>query len=332
MTRFNNQYSQQLASTIDILKSAKSILVAGHMNMDGDTLGSQIALSLGLKKINKNVIGYNKTKVPNIYSYLENLSIISNDSEILKKSYDCLVIIDCPNLSRVCDLLQNLAKNMTVINIDHHITNSLFGTINLVNPEACACGEIVFDLLTHMEIAMDKDIAQSVYTSILTDTGQFKYRNTNSRSHQIVSELMCYDIDASKINRLIYENIPLKQVELFKKTINNIEYFFHEKVVLMKVYREFMEDTKTFIEHTESFIDWARQIENIEMAVAMIEIPNTSNTKISFRSNNDQISVDEIAETFNGGGHAMASGALVNQGIDEIQPVVLDRIQKLYHF
>jgi len=159
---------------VNQIKEARHLLLVSHRNPDGDAIGSLLALGLAAGKLGKKATLFNASPIPAVYRFLPFVERIVRH---IKKAntYDVALVLDCGHLSRIGDACETVAKIPVVINIDHHVTNTGFGDIQLIEPAACSTAEIVYRLIKALDVSIDKAIATSIYTGILTDTGSFRF-------------------------------------------------------------------------------------------------------------------------------------------------------------
>jgi len=162
---------------IQHLKNRNHFLLVSHTGPDGDAIGSLIAMGLALDTLNKQITLYNESPIPAVYRFLPSINRVV--SHIDKEDYEAAIILDCGELERVGGAVADIRRIPIIINIDHHITNTHFGDYQLVDTSACATAEIVYHMIKEMNVPIDKAIATSIYTGILTDTGSFRFSNTN---------------------------------------------------------------------------------------------------------------------------------------------------------
>ena len=172
------------------LKNSRRVLLVSHVNPDGDAIGSLIAMGLALEAMGHSVTLANDSPIPAVYRFLPAVHRITDriDGE---QPYDTAMVLDCGDLKRVGDRLMSAIDQIPVIiNVDHHITNTGFGHLQQVEPFACATAEIVYRLIRSFEVPMSRSIATAIYTGILTDTGSFRFANTNRAAFRICEEMV----------------------------------------------------------------------------------------------------------------------------------------------
>ena len=310
---------------IKVIKENQKFVITTHINPDGDGLGSEIAFFHLLKNLGKEVSLINQDPPPVTYSFLDkkgNFCVYSREShhEIFK-SADVFLAIDLSSPDRLGAVEEEL-KNNNIYSVcfDHHPPDKKFADIHVVNEKASSIGEMIYDLAKEMGLNTTKDIALGIYVSILTDTGSFKYTNTNSKTHMIAAELLKYGIEPYSIYKNIYENNSYQKILLMGKMLNTFQLDEANKlawaVVTQKVLKETGFDFSS--EDKEGFIDILRSLNGIEV-VLMFSEKEKDVIKISLRSKGN-IDVNQIAMKFGGGGHPFAAGITLNKA--KLEPTV----------
>jgi phosphoesterase RecJ-like protein len=286
---------------IDIIKKYNKFLIVSHKYPDGDSIGSQIALALGLLKIGKKAYIYNDDPPTDRYSRFKRINLIHTD----KKDFDEEVIfaLDSAELNRIGFIKDEIDFTKPIINIDHHISNKNFGDINIVKPYYSSTAEIIYELLNRLT-ELDEEIATYLYIGILTDTGSFRYPNTTSHSLRVASKLVNYGVVASQISEFIWFTDPPARIKLLGDVLQNIT--LHDKFSIMYVTKNMLKNHGAKEEDTNEFVDYGLTIKNVK-ATAMIKEREGGILKVSLRSRND-VSVQELASEYGGGGHKTAAG------------------------
>lgn len=310
---------------ISILKGSKKIAISYHALPDGDALGSSLALLMGLKKLGKDVYILSTDKVPPIYNFLPGSSLINDAAEDIQKGTDCVVVLDCGNISRISAKLSTDYREYTLINIDHHISNDMYGDYNFTDANASAVGEIVYQMLRFLNINIDKDIATCLYTSIMTDSGAFKYSNTTSVTHSIVGDLINIGIDFNQIHRNIYENKKFERVKLYGKVIDNMYLVHDNKICVMELTNNMLDSLNIEASDTSDIISIGMEISDVEVTLLFKE--NSAGTKVSLRSKS-LVDVRKIAEKLGGGGHIRAAGVTLDMPIKEAKEILMNILEE----
>jgi phosphoesterase RecJ-like protein len=242
--------------------------------------------------------------------------------------YDTVIVLDCGDLQRVGKLEGSIAGNpAAVINIDHHITNTYFGDFQLVDTSACATAEIVYGLIREMGIPITKEIGTCIYTGILTDTGSFRFSNTNKNAFRICNEMVSIGVDPYRVAKYVYGRYSMGRLKLLNRALDSIELSYNGKLSLMTITRDMLEDTGTENEDVDGFINYARRIEDVKIAVLIQECrnggafqPEADHKKfhVSLRSDGTA-DVAAIAAKFGGGGHRTAAGFNIESSISDLK-------------
>ncbi len=310
----------------EVIDQSHKIVITTHVNPDGDGISSELALYLYLKKLGKKAAVVNRDPVPDIFSFLPAADEI-HVSEKIPFEPDLLIITDCGEMERTG--LQWDGSHMSkVAVIDHHLTNNHTGELNLLDSEASATGELVYDLIREMEkdgpVQMDLPIATCLYTSIFADTGSFRYSNSTPKAFSIASHLVSFGVNPWHVAEQVYESrsfSSLKLLGLFLKTLGVSE---KGRFAWGTIRKEYLLKTGTRDEHTDGFVNYPRSIKGVEVAILFRE-NNENKVKVSMRSKG-KVNVAAIAEQFGGGGHHNAAGCVMNGTLEEAQGRVLQII------
>ena len=348
-----NNYADEI---FRIIETSKKVLIATHENPEGDAISSAIAMGIFLKTIDKDVYLYDKDQIPNNLKFLPQVDKFLN--EFPKEPIDLLIVVDCGEFSRIGANYEQLSGINRIINIDHHFTNTFFGHSNLVLPDASSTGEVLFYLFLAygayvndivyspfdsflgdklgeppLPCGMEErkkilsfvtdDIALSLYTSILTDTGSFHYSSANKRAFYICSVLNEYNLDPAEIATELFETKPAEMYFLLGKSLNTLEFSSNGKVASMVGTKKMIEDVLKEADGNringlyENFVNYPRSIQGVEIAIFFRET-GFNQYRLNFRSKS-YANVAYVAEKFGGGGHKFAAGCKVSGDINEIK-------------
>jgi bifunctional oligoribonuclease and PAP phosphatase NrnA len=316
------------------LNNCRKVLLASHSNPDGDAIGSLLALGLYLADMEKAVTLYNESPIPAVYRFLPAVDRVIGrlGGEI---DYDTVIILDCGGIERIGEAADRLDRMPLVINIDHHITNTGFGHIQHIDTEACATAEIVYRIIKEMGGTITADIASSIYTGILTDTGSFRFSNTNQAAFAICEEMVEHGVNPYSIAQHVYGTYSLGRIKLLNLALDSIELSDNGKISLMTVTRDMLNETDTQPQDADGLINYARGIEDVKMAVLIQENLNGNDDTIhpdhyhvSLRSD-DTIDVGAIAASFGGGGHMSAAGFNTVNSLTDLKQHIFSLAEKL---
>ncbi len=316
----------------DLIRESKNILITSHENPDGDALGSMLSLGLGLKKIGKEVTFYNKDGVPEILEFLPHSENIVSSLSSVSGLFDIAFALDCTATSRAGIEFEEYAKSencKNVVIVDHHETTGSDADLHLLDQNASSTGIIIYRILNSLDIELDKSIAENIYTTIVSDTGSFSYSNTNSETLRIAAELVDIGVDPSQISQALYENEPLRKLELFKLVIPTLEITKDKIIASIFVDKKMFHETATTRQDTEGMVNIPRSIKGVDVAMLFRQEGQDSDPewKVSLRSKG-RVNVAKIAEGFGGGGHARAAGCSLKGSIQEVKSKVISNVQE----
>ena len=307
------------------IRESKTICVTCHTSPDGDAAGSVLALVMGLKFIGKDVCVLSKDSIPFSYEFLPNSNLMNGSIREVPQNTDCVIVLDCGNVQRINADLNFENKNYLLINIDHHLSNDMYGDLNFVDTNAAAVGEIVYQMLEILGVKITKDIAECLYTSILTDTGSFRFSNTTSVTHTIAGYLINSGVDVDELYRIIYEKKSFERVKLYGMLIQSMELVHDNKVCVMKLTKDMLNGLNMAGSiDTSDALPFGMQIDSVEVVVLLKEVDG--GVKASLRSK-DKVDVMKIAEIFGGGGHVKASGLYLDKPMVDAEKVIINAIE-----
>ncbi len=302
----------------------RRFLLTAHVRLDGDALGSELALSHLLRSLGKDAVVYNEDRTPENYRFLPGSDAIVNTLDD-PGSYDAAFILDCSELERVGEKAADIARIGTLINIDHHISNDGFCRYAYVDPAASSTGELIYRLAAAMSIPLSREMATNLYAAILTDSGGFRYGSTGKETLIAAGHLVGAGADPQWISENIYENNPLVRVRLLGKVLETMRLDLDDRVGSMAAFRQTLDELGATLEHAENFVDIPRTIRGVDVAIFYTEI-RKGLFKLSLRSK-DRISVESVAKAFGGGGHMNAAACRIEGEFEEVHRRVLDAVR-----
>ncbi|MDK2819033.1 MAG: bifunctional oligoribonuclease/PAP phosphatase NrnA [Spirochaetota bacterium] len=300
----------QLNTFLQILQNGHHIRIISHRNPDGDAIGSMLAFAHICEhyKLNYDIILIDP--VPkNLLFIVENININYLNStqidEIQNEQTDIIAFLDCGQSDRAGSLCDYILPHQKIINIDHHMSNPLFGDFNCVLDISSTC-ELLYNIIKKLNIPLTQKIATAIYVGILTDTGLFQYNKVTAQTHQVLAHLMEFDIDHFKIYQNIYQTHPISWIPLLKKGIENLELFDNNTIAIMSFSYHDISMAKDGFDDTHILFPIMLSTKSIRVC-AILKEKEDNIISVSLRSK-DQINVAEIAQVFDGGGHIRAAG------------------------
>jgi len=296
-----------------------NIVLISHVNPDGDALGSSLSMYNILKNMGKNVTICNMT---DLASYLDFLPNFDKVKKTLPKKIDLMISFDCGSFDR----LGIDRRDYFLINLDHHISNTNYGDMNLIE-EAASTSQVVFNILEANKVDIDKDSATCIYTALVTDTGNFQYESVTAEVFRIASELVKCGASPEFVSKMLYERDRLSRLRFLAKALDTLELHLEGKVGVVEVTNELMQITGAIKDDTDGLVNMVRKLESVEVSLMLREEEDGS-IKISLRSKN-YVDVSKIAVKYGGGGHIRASGATIkDKTFNEIKEMVISDIKE----
>ena len=301
--------------------------MASHAKPDGDAIGSLLAMGIALERVGCEVTRYNESAIPAVYRFLPSVDSIQRQLTDVG-CFDTAVILDCGGLDRVGSAVDAITTIPAIVNIDHHTTNTRFGQYHLVDVNACATSEIIYRLIQAMDLELDVEMATAIYTGILTDTGSFRFSNTNRAAFSICEAMVAIGVNPSAVARHVYGTYSLGRIKLLNLALDSIEISSNGHISIMTVTREMLSDTGTQPEDADGLINYARRIQDVKVAALIHELENGNGESrsrkrfhVSLRSDGS-VDVSRIALDFGGGGHAGAAGFSVESSLAELKKTI----------
>ena len=308
------------------IEKAESIVIFSHVNADGDTLGSNLALSLMIEKLfNKKVTSAYVGYLPKTYSYLPSYNNFVDAKNIdNNKVFDLAIAVDVAAKDRMTYGLKLFENAKCKVNIDHHKTNIGYADINIIDGDAACVGIILYKIFKEWNAELTLDIAKCIYTSLMTDTGCFKYETTTPEVFRLAAELVEIGVTPIKEYRACYESKPLNMVQFQAHIVNNAIYHNNGQIAIAKITKEDMTKFNATDDFTEGIVETIRTAQCVEIS-ALLKENSEGNTKVSLRSKT--IDLTPIVKIFDGGGHTFAAGCTINKPINIAYDKLLEAIQ-----
>jgi bifunctional oligoribonuclease and PAP phosphatase NrnA len=302
--------SDDLAAVADALRSNERFLLTTHEGPDGDALGSMLAMHAILSVLGKDSVmflGAKEFPLPVEYRFLPLEEVFHEPpADVADRT---MVFLDCGNIDRMpVDWLSN--GGQTIINIDHHHDNTLFGAVNLVDVGASCTAQIVYELAQELGVEITPEMAAALYVGLVTDTGRFMYENVDARAHRMAADLIDAGVDVGDTFRRLYERVPMEKLRLISRAIDKIERYDDGRLSVVYLAAEDYATTGSSEVFSEGIIDYVRSLEGTAVAAVIRDKTDDSRAarKVSLRSTNGAVDVSAIAREYGGGGHKRAAG------------------------
>ncbi len=306
------------------LNGADNILIITHRRPDGDTTGCAGALCRGLRQIGKTAF------------ILENPEITKRYADLITPCYapedynpTYIVAVDLAELNLFTENAEKYKDKIDLV-IDHHPTNGRYGKYNFVRPEAGACAELVYDVLVALGVKLDKEIAESAYVGVSTDTGCFKFSNTTAKSHEVAAACISAGIDGGEINRRLFETKTHPRFRMERIIFDTMEFHENGAIAMAVLWRDDIENAGAGKDDLDSIASLTRQIEGVEVGLTLTESEDRKAVRLSVRTTKE-VDASEICRKFGGGGHKRAAGASLDCGLEEAKEKILSVSREVFH-
>ena len=309
------------------IKKYNNFLITAHTNPEGDALGAQLGFYNLIKKLGKQAMIISDDQLPYGYDFLPGIQHIRRlGKEIKYIKFDCLVVLDCADLKRTGRVYKLNQDNKPILNIDHHISNKIFGDVNWVDAQVSSCSEMIYTLHKRLHLSMDEDTALVLYTGIMTDTGSFRYSNTSSTTFKIAAELLKFGVNVAGVYRYAYENIPAKEVKLLLKFLSKIKFFGQGRIATFRINSESPRAKMPGIDLADHVLSFGRAIKGVEVVVLLKHnLGSKSQVRVNLRSQG-KVDVNKVAAFFGGGGHKAAAGCTIPGSFSVVRRKVVAKI------
>lgn len=306
---------------VNLIEKSNNIVIVSHKNPDADTIGSMLGLGISLKTIKKKVFYFNIEKeLPKKFDFLPSYSKIKNN---FPKYCDLVISVDCGSFDRI----GIPKKNFSILNIDHHKTNTLFGDVDIINKDYASTSMVVFELLKYAKYKISPECATCLYAALAEDSGYFKFDRVNAKTFENASELINFGAKPNKIANLLTNRNSLAKLRLMQIYLSSMELKKYAKVCICRLSIDDFKKSGALISDSENLVQIGLSLATVELSIFMYELQNRQ-YKISLRSKNG-IDCSEIAIYYGGGGHKKSAGFTVDlKDIDDIIDNILKKVDR----
>lgn len=325
-----DRHEDVLPRVATALASAKRILCVMHAGPDGDACGSTLGLALALAEMGKDVTLFCHTEVPYNFQFLPGLERLVH-APPAGVVYDATTVCDVGASHRIGPGLPERERLGCFLNIDHHLTSDDFGDINYVDADAASVGVMIHRILKQMGHPVSKPVSLALFTSVMTDTGSFKYSSTNPEAMRVAADLIEAGADPWTVSSQVYEQQPIERLQILSEVLQTLHVSADGLFASITVPYATIAKVAGKSELTDGFINMARSIRGVEVAAQFSEpAPGSGEPwSLSFRSRG-KVNVSRVAQTFGGGGHHNAAGARIAGTIEEVQAKVAAAVRQEY--
>lgn len=305
------------------LRAEDRFLIVGHIDADPDSIGSVLALRRLLVALNKTCLAVTPTPPPTNLDFLPDREYLITPDQVRVDAWRHLVVVDC-GLERTGAVAAWADRAQSIINIDHHATNSGTGSYNWIDASYAATTEMVAALREPLGVPTDSATATLLYAGLVGDTGTFRFSNTTPAVFRLAAELREIGVDVETINSNLYEGYSLQYLRLLALVLQTIQMDASGRVVHAHITETMRRSAGATPDESEGFVQYLRLLRDPEVAVLFSE-NESGQVRVQLRSD-ATVDVSAIAGRLGGGGHERAAGVKLMGGLKVVQERVLNEI------
>jgi phosphoesterase RecJ-like protein len=310
----------------------RKFLLTTHINPDGDGIGSEVALARWLLARGRDARILNDSVVPPQFAFLtEGVEFEAWEAERAEQRLDqadAFVVLDTSNRQRIGRVAQALERStIPVMVIDHHVSHGGFGAVNVIEPQASATGEILYELFRESDTAMTAEIAAALYVALMTDTGSFRYSNTDTHAHRMAADLLTHGLDPQKIHSQVHAHASAERIRFFGEVLSRLELDAGGRLVVLEAAVEQFQRHGVTGPDTDGLVDMPRTIAGVDVVVLFSEA-EAGKVKVSLRSTG-RVEIDKVASRHGGGGHLHAAGVLMRGSIAQARAAIVPELRAI---
>jgi phosphoesterase RecJ-like protein len=318
-------YAAELEAAARFIGTHDDFLVVSHIQPDGDAAGSTFAVAWMLSALGKRFTLINEGHMPEKFMYMSagQHAVVNYEAAdpVFLSTYCHVISVDCADFSRMGSVHKLFAKDVQILNIDHHATNDRFGSVNLVMENAAATVEVLYDLAAQLDIPMTHELGVCIYSGLLTDTGGFRYASTSAKVMSIAADMLKRGVKGHELAEHLLEKLTYPQIAILKSSLNTLTFAHSNQVGWLSVSLKDLVDSGASSDDLDGLVNYPRNVEGVEVGLLFKEKAEGV-VKVSLRSSG-KVDVARVAKSFGGGGHVRAAGCAISGTIEEaIQQVV----------
>ena len=313
---------------VELINKSGNVLLTTHIKPDGDACGCVVAISETLIALGKNVKTLLLSELPQWYEFLfeQKPEVVSE-----KTSIDCdlIIIVDTNTYNQLPKFDEYLKRSdKPILVIDHHVTTNGLGNVELIDTSAAATALIVFDLLKYTGWPITTKIATALFVAIATDTGWFRFSNTDSRTLKTCAELIDAGVNPTEIYHDLYQNFSHQRFKLMTAMLNTLELHLDGRYATQHLSQQDFKRAGAEYSDTENLINECQRIGSVEVVALFVELAD-GRIKCSLRSSG-AADVRKIAAKFGGGGHTMAAAVYLNGPLEDAKQLIKTEVEKQF--
>jgi len=306
--------------------AGNEFLITSHVDPDGDAVGSSLGLKHALQEMGKTAEVVLESPLPETLAFLPGASTIRRPGDVTKQ-YASAFLVDSSSADRAGQVLTRcLAPNAQVAVIDHHWGNDGFGHVRLVNPEASATAELIYDLIELLRVPISPEIAECLYTGILSDTGGFRFANTSSRTLRVAARLVEHGARAARVAEALYATKTAPSLRILGLALASLQTRSGGRIGAMSISLDMFEKAGAKPEDADGIVQYAKALAGARVGILLQETAKDE-IRASLRSDGS-VDVNQVASEFGGGGHRNAAGLRVRGGLGQVREDLIRALER----
>jgi phosphoesterase RecJ-like protein len=294
-----------ITSFQELCARSERMLIISHLRPDGDAYGSSLALALCLRALHKDVVLTNADGLSLLFEFLPGSATLTTLSATPPEPDRLILSVDSADLGRLGSVFQTW-KRQPDANIDHHVSNPGYATLNLIDPDAPATSQVLYEIITTLGWPLTPEIAANLYVGLMTDTGCFRFRQTTARTLEIASRLVQAGADPTDLAQSCFQNFRPQRLLLMREVLNSLHFANRERIAWFHLTPAMYALSGATPDETEGLTESLQAVRTVEVAFVIEEMPDGF-TRASLRSRGN-VDVQKICTAFGGGGHRLAAG------------------------
>ena len=308
-----------------MIAEAQRILFFMHVQPDGDSIGSTLGMIRALRQMGKEAIMVGADPIPPMFHFLPGWDEYCVPWQEVEGEWDLSCFLDCGDLDRVGPALPAVRRGRTTLNVDHHTTNTAFAEYNYLDFSAAAVGELAYHILRQIGAPIDAGTALCLYTSLVTDTGGFRYDSTGPGTHRVAADLIELGARPYDVAQAIFESESLSRLALLSRALQTLRLDETGRVAWMVVTRKLLAEAGATDHDVEGVVNYARSVAGVEVGILFKETED-GGVRVNLRSRRT-VDVGAVAQRFGGGGHARAAGCTLKGPVEDAVAQVLAAVK-----
>jgi phosphoesterase RecJ-like protein len=313
----------QLDSLQKLCAQHERFLIISHVRPDGDAYGSTLGLALSLQGAGKEVQVTNADGLSPLFEFLPGSKALTVTLPVPPEPDRLIISVDCADQKRLGPAFDQWQR-LPDVNIDHHVSNPGYAKVNLIDAASPATAQVLFEIITALNWPLTAEVASNLYVGLMTDTGNFRFRQTTAHTFAIAGKLVEAGADPTDLAQSCYQSFRPERLLLMKEVFNSIHFANKERVAWFFLTPEMYARSGAIPDETEGLIEYLQAVRTVECAFMLEALPGGM-TRGSMRSRG-HVDVQKICQEFGGGGHRLAAGLRSKLAPAELEKKLLELI------